>query len=294
MRKLFAVLILSCALELFAEGPEIKVIPLSVRISRTKMLSDKKELKKITQELKHFVSVSVSQPSSFNHVIENDFIFRLTMAFLGKVENLEVKTIKIDPIQTEGKGQIPIKAFSSIQCNGILTSEIISHDKKLSSMKKIKKIKGVAILEKQSKISIKIKDPLSIKDKKFTNKELQKNGIELQLQNIEHNRLKIALNSKEKPSPVFDFTVTITNRPYPANFFVDTEECFSHAPVDQATSIEESSDGTMRSRTTSFCHGNKFTFDKKQLTKDSALKIEIMIPEKEFKVPFCFKNIPLP
>jgi hypothetical protein len=295
MKILFASLVLSCAFALFAEekDPKIEVVPMSVTISRTKMLSDKKKLKKIAQLQKHCTSISVAQPS-FEYEEGNDFSFELKIVFLGKVKNCVIKKIIVESLEpANDKAIMDFKTRFREQWDEALLAEIFSYNKNLASIKKFDKIQGVAILEKRKNVCIQIKDLLSIKDEKFTNKELQKNGIEVQLNNVEHNKLKITLNSKEKTPPDFDFIVTITNRPYPADFYAETLWDLRDEPVDQATSVEDSSDGTSRSTVTSFCQGNEFSFYKKQLTKDSTLILEIKIPEKEFKVPFCFENIPL-
>jgi hypothetical protein len=38
---------------------------------------------------------------------------------------------------------------------------------------------------------------------------------------------------------------------------------------------------------------NVISVNKKYLTKESALILKMMIPDREFKVPFCFENIPI-
>lgn len=302
MKKLFVMLVLVFASAVFAEEPEIEIIPVlaTSTINNTLRLSDRKELDNIIKQSSHLVSVA-NPLCSYNMKTGTEFLFTLRVAFLGKLKELQIKKITVDPINI-GKNDI-IRCISPCgfsNYNGGLTAEIFLNDSKLASLKKIEKISGVATLEKYSTIKFEIKEILSIKDKKFTNDELQKKGLELQFEDIEPDKLKIAMISKKKSPIDFLFTITtekaIKDGACQPLAFIKTQGsgCINKMIADQWTSAEEPVvNGKLVRSIKCVINGNTLTVSKKSLPEGTTLKLEIKMPEKEFKIPFCFENIPL-
>lgn len=294
MNRLFVVVVISYAFTIFGKDSKIEVIPVSVRttLSKTQKLSGKKELGIINQT----ISVSNQNPC---HMVgkPETFFFNLKIAFLGKFDYLEIKKITVDPIKTSKNKTIKLPSHGYGFRNGILIAEIFSDDPQISSFKEIKKIKGVAILKKYSIVKVEIKNILSMEEKEFTNDELQKKKIKLKFKNIEPNELKLAIISNKKPSADFHFTITATktktNGVSQPGFLEalgsgQITETVTDYPVSEEESLIPS--GSIQHRV----NGNEFFINKKRLSTKSSIKLKIMIPEGELKIPFCFENIPVP
>jgi hypothetical protein len=303
MKKSLAFLIIACVFALLAEDPKIEVIPIAVttELSKTKKLSDRKELEVIGKHPPG--SVSVAYPYS-GIKSENQFSLSLKVAFIGEVQNLKLKEIKINDIIKTGMcgNSTLFNGGGANQYKGLLTAPIFLHSSSIKMFpKKIEKIDGMATLEKYSAIKFEIKNILSMDNKTFTNKKLQEKGIKLKFKNVNPDCFQTTILSTKKIPVNYEFTFTeygktITGVSQPKAFRkLHGEGSFSET---SSTCTGGKSVSIMNGEhfTTSLyeVNGNKLIVNKVGLSKDSALKMEIKTPEKEFKIPFCFENIELP
>jgi hypothetical protein len=222
------------------------------------------------------------------------------MAFLGKVQNLKIKEIKFNDIFKTGTGgnTALFHGGGFDQYDGILIAQISFISSSIKAFpKKIEKIKGIAILEKYSTIKFEIKNILSMGSKSFTNKELQEKGINLKFKSINPDCFQTTILSNKKIPVNYEFTFTEHGaKSQPEEFRkLHGEGSFSETSSTCTGGKSVSMmNGEHFSTSIYEVNGNKFIVNKIGLVKNSTLKMEIKIPEKEIKIPFCFENIELP